>query len=82
MPEPPAPAYQRIATTIRVALTAAGKTQAQLADAIPLPRSSLSERMTGLVDWRVGELYRAALFLEIPVAALFLEPETSPTPAA
>lgn len=45
--------------------------QSDLADALGIHQSSVSERMTGKVSWNIDELDRIAGFLDLPITALF-----------
>lgn len=65
-----------VAEAIRNALAEAKKSGRQLAHEIGMPRSNLSRRMTGEVDFTIDELAAIAAALDIPLSALVEEAAT------
>lgn len=53
-----------------------GHTQATLAPHVHMSTQALSERMRGLIDFRIGELITIATVLNVPVADLIDQPNT------
>jgi transcriptional regulator with XRE-family HTH domain len=73
---------ERVAATVRAELARRRKTQAGLARALGLQRTSIHRRMTGEQAFRVDELHVVADYLGIPVTDLFVDGRTVPGDAA
>lgn len=64
---------ERVASNIRAEMARRKRTQAQLAGALGLTRSSMHRRMTGEQALNVDELHVIASFLGVSVATLLGE---------
>lgn len=73
---------ERVAATIRAELARHRKTQAGLAQALGIQRSSMHRRMSGEQPFDVNELQIAADYLDVPVASLLGDGPTSAPAAA
>lgn len=51
-----------VSAEIRARLARSGRLQTELAEAIGLSQPSVSDRLTGAREWRIGELRRVAEF--------------------
>lgn len=72
----------RVAATVRAELARHRKTQAGLARALGLQRTSIHRRITGEQAWRIDELHVVAGYLGVPVASLLGESTEQPGSAA
>lgn len=55
---------------IRVEMARRRVTQADIASALNLPQSQVSERLRGVVDWRLAELFTVANVLGVSIGAI------------
>lgn len=65
---------ERVAAEVRAYLARQRKTQGDVAALLGLSQQSVSRRMSGVIPFDVEELHKIAVFLGVPVAALFGEP--------
>jgi transcriptional regulator with XRE-family HTH domain len=73
---------ERVAATVRAELARHRKTQAGLARALGLARTSMHRRITGEQPFDVAELHVVADYIGIPVADLLTDGRTLPEAVA
>lgn len=61
---------ERVAANVRAEMARNGTTQADLAEALNLPQSSVSARVRGRVPFRLDEIELASAFFGVPLSEL------------
>lgn len=73
MDEPTTPTREGVSAEIRALMGRHKVNQTQLAAAIGLKQSGVSERLNGKTPWNIDELDRVAAYFNVPITTLFRE---------